>query len=70
MEDEELFAALAEGLREAHLRVAALTAPEPEKASVRRHLLVISDAAKQDLRRAHRRLEAFLVELDQRFPQD
>lgn len=68
MDDEEVFLALADGLREAHVRVAALPVGEDEKSSVRRHLLVISDAAKHDVGRAHQRLQAFLADLDERFP--
>ena len=66
MEDEELFAAFAERLREAHERVRALTVDEAEKASVSRRILVISDAAKHDLGRANLRLLDLLEELDRR----
>jgi len=64
--DDELFAELAEALREAHARVAALDVDEAEKASSTRQILAISDAAKHDLRRARQRLQAFLAELEQR----
>jgi hypothetical protein len=68
VDDEELFADLAERLRVAHLRVASLTAPEAEKASITKHLLVITDASKRDLRKASKRLDAFLADLDARHP--
>ena len=61
--DDELFAELSAKLRDAHRRVAQLEVPDDEKARITRHLLVISDASKHDLRRASARLDAFLAEL-------
>lgn len=68
MDEEQLFLDLAERLRVAHLRVGALNAPDAEKLSVSRHLRVITDASKHDLKRASKRLDAFLAELENRFP--
>jgi hypothetical protein len=68
VDDGQLFAELAERLRVAHVRVAALNVSGTEKLSISRHLRVISDAAKHDLRRASERLDAFLADLDDRFP--
>jgi hypothetical protein len=68
VDDEELFRSLADGLRTAQERVAALEVPEAEKSRVRRHLVAISDASKHDLRRADQRLQAFLRDLEERFP--
>ena len=67
-DEEQLFVELAEKLRLAHLEVTALPASEDEKSSIRRHLLVITDASKHDLPRASQRLDAFLQDLEQRFP--
>ena len=64
MEGEELFADLSVRLREAHRRVASLASPEEQKALFTRRLLAISDAAKHDLARASRRLDAFRADLD------
>ncbi len=66
--EEELFARLSQELLVAHRRIAALNVPQDEKASITRHLLVISDASKHDLGRAAARLDAFLADLDARFP--
>jgi hypothetical protein len=68
VDDEELLRELAEKLREAHARVAALHVADEEKASTTRRLLAISDAAKHDVRRAAQRLDAFVAELDVRHP--
>jgi len=68
VDEEQLFADLAERLRVAHLRVAEMHAPDSEKSNVLRHLLVISDASKHDLKRASERLDAFLADLDLRPP--
>jgi len=68
VDDEELLRELAEKLREAHSRVAALHVTDAEKASTTRRLLAISDAAKHDVRRAAQRLDAFVAELDVRHP--
>lgn len=70
MDEEQLFLDLAERLRVAHLRVAALKAPDDEKLSVSRHLGVITATSKHDLKRAAKRLDAFLAELENRFPSD
>jgi hypothetical protein len=56
--------ALAEGLRLAHARVAAL--PSQVRPQMTRHLLVITDLAKRDASLALRRLESFLSDLEQR----
>ena len=55
---------LADRLLAAHRRVAALTLPDDQKSSAARRLLAISDAAKHDLARASRRLDALLDDLD------
>ena len=68
MDDDALLAHLAEQLRVAHARVAALNVSVEEKASTTRRLLAISDAAKRDVQRAAQRLEAFLAELDVQHP--
>lgn len=62
--DGRLFDDLAERLREAHHRVAAIPAGDRNKPAIIRRLLAISDSAKQDLARASRRLDALLAELD------
>jgi hypothetical protein len=62
--DDELFADLSSRLRDAHRRVAALEAPDDEKARITRRLLAISDASKHDLTRASSRLDTFLGDLD------
>jgi hypothetical protein len=54
--------ALAEGLRTAHARVAALSSQV--RPQMTRHLLVIADLAKRDAALALRRLESFLSDLD------
>jgi hypothetical protein len=54
--------ALADGLRVAHARVAAL--PALVRPQMTRHLLVITDLAKRDAELALRRLESFLEALD------
>jgi hypothetical protein len=68
VDDEELLTELAERLRQAHARVAALHVSAEEKSSTTRRLLAISDAAKHDVQRAAQRLDAFLAELDVRHP--
>ena len=65
--DEEL-TRLAELLRVAHARVAALDVPEAQKASITRRLLAISDASKRSTTAASQRLDAFLAELDVQHP--
>lgn len=59
-----LAAELAERLRIAHRRVRGLPADDHRKSVIMRRLLAISDAAKHDLRRASRRLDLLLEELD------
>jgi hypothetical protein len=56
---------LADRLRDAHRRVRSWHGPEAEKARATRRLLAISDASKQDVRRAAKRLDAFLSDLDE-----
>ncbi len=68
MDESQLFADLAEKLRVAYLRVAALDLAGEEKASISRHLGVIADASKHDLRRASQRLDTFLAQLDKEHP--
>jgi hypothetical protein len=58
-------ARLAEGLRQAHRRLAALDADDAVKARAVQRLLAISDAAKHDTTRAARRLDRFLSDLDE-----
>ena len=69
MEDDALLTELAERLRTAHARVAALSTSTAEKASTTRRLLAISDAAKHDVLRAAQRLDALLAELDVQHPE-
>jgi hypothetical protein len=64
VDDEELFVDVANRLRDAHRRVAALEWPEDEKARVLRRLLAISDATKHSLSRAAARLDALETDLD------
>ena len=68
VDDEALLQELADKLRQAHARVAALNVSAAEKSSTTRRLLAISDAAKHDARRAAQRLDAFLAELDVTHP--
>ena len=56
---------LAERLRAAHARVAALDLPAEQKASVSRRLIAINDASKRSVSRASKRLDAFLQDLDE-----
>jgi hypothetical protein len=69
MTDEELLADLAERLRAAHVRVMALALPDDEKASVIKRFRAITDASKHDLRRASKRLDALVADLDARHAQ-
>jgi hypothetical protein len=67
----ELYAAVADQLKEAHARVRALQVPEGVRMALTRKLLVITAAAKHDVAEATRRLERFINDLDEgRFPQD
>ena len=61
---DDLAGDLALRLRDAHRRVAALDAPEDEKARVARRLLALTDASKHDLARASARLDRLLADLD------
>ncbi len=60
--DDPELDALAEGLRQAHERVAAL--PLLVRPHMTRHLLLITDLAKRDSVLALRRLESFLQDLE------
>ena len=62
---DDVAAELAERLLHAHRRVRALTGSDDEKARATRRLLAISDASKHDVRRAAKRLDAFLIDLDE-----
>jgi len=68
VDDEELARQLAERLRSAHARVAALPVTPEQKASITRRLLAITNASKRDLTRASQGLDAFLSELDAEHP--
>ena len=61
---DDLAAELAVRLRDAHRRVAALDAPDDEKARVARRLIALTDASKSDLTRASARLDRLLADLD------
>lgn len=61
----ELYAAVADQLKEAHTRVRALQVPEGVRMALARKLLVITAAAKHDLADAARRLERFTADLDE-----
>ena len=62
---------LALRLRDAHRRIAALDAPDDDRARVARRLIALTDAAKHDLARASARLDRLLVDLDAgRLPED
>ncbi|MBK5306731.1 MAG: hypothetical protein JJD92_08605 [Frankiaceae bacterium] len=56
---------LAADLAVAHRRVRALDVADNEKALASRRLLAISDASKHDVRRAAKRLQAFMSDLDE-----
>ncbi|MFF9129190.1 hypothetical protein [Streptomyces sp. NPDC014806] len=60
----ELYAAVADQLKQAHARVRALQVPEGVRMALTRKLLVITAAAKHDLAGATRRLERFMTDLD------
>jgi len=67
----ELYAAVADQLKEAHTRVRALQVPEGVRMALTRKLLVITAAAKHDVAEATRRLERFMADLDAgRFPEE
>ena len=61
---EELQAQLATRLRDAHRRVASLTASDDQKNRVARRLIALTDASKHDLVRASARLDLLLADLD------
>lgn len=60
----ELYAAVADRLKEAHSRVRALQVPEGVRMALTRKLLVITAAAKHDLAGATQRLERFMADLE------
>jgi hypothetical protein len=60
----QLYAAVADRLKEAHARVRALQVPEGVRMALTRKLLVITAAAKHDLADAARRLEGFVADLE------
>jgi hypothetical protein len=67
----QLYTAVADQLKEAHSRVRALQVPEGVRMALTRKLLVITAAAKHDLADAARRLDRFMVDLDEgRFSQE
>lgn len=67
----ELYAAVADQLKEAHATVRALQVPEGVRMALTRKLLVITAAAKHDVAEAARRLERFVADLDAgRFPEE
>jgi hypothetical protein len=65
--DDPALTRLARRLRDAHRRVAALSAAQRPRLT--RQLLIITDLAKRDPLLAYRRLELFLADLD-RDPDD
>ncbi len=64
MSEDDLAAALAVRLRDAHRRVAVLDAPDEQKARVAQRLIALTDASKHDLARASARLDRLLADLD------
>ncbi|MFF9091320.1 hypothetical protein ACF1BE_34200 [Streptomyces sp. NPDC014991] len=60
----QLYAAVANQLKEAHTKVRALQVPEGVRMALTRKLLVITAAAKHDLADAARRLDRFTEDLD------
>ncbi|MFJ7151716.1 hypothetical protein ACIQVT_26605 [Streptomyces sp. NPDC100445] len=60
----QLYAAVADQLKEAHSKVRALQVPEGVRMALTRKLLVITAAAKHDLADAARRLDRFTADLD------
>ncbi|WP_018544717.1 hypothetical protein [Streptomyces sp. LaPpAH-108] len=60
----ELYAVVADQLKEAHTTVRALQVPEGVRMALTRKLLVITAMAKHDLAGAARRLERFTEDLD------
>ncbi|MCG7207027.1 MULTISPECIES: SCO5555 family protein [Streptomyces] len=67
----QLYAAVADQLKQAHTTVRALQVPEGVRMALTRKLLVITAAAKHDIADAARRLERFNADLEAgRFPQE
>ncbi|MFF0559176.1 hypothetical protein ACH4ZU_32495 [Streptomyces sp. NPDC020472] len=67
----ELYEAVAARLKEAHTRVRALQVPEGVRMALSRKLLVVTAAAKHDLKDAATRLDRLMKDLDEgRFPED
>jgi hypothetical protein len=64
----ELYALVAERLKEAHARVRALDVSDTTRASLTRSLLLVTEAAKRDLPEAARRLARFVDDLDSGYP--
>ncbi|MFH9427586.1 hypothetical protein ACH4JZ_04810 [Streptomyces sp. NPDC017615] len=60
----QLYAAVADQLKEAHATVRALQVPEGVRMALTRKLLVITAVAKHDLAGAARRLERFKADLE------
>ncbi|MFJ3661382.1 hypothetical protein ACIPPM_13065 [Streptomyces sp. NPDC090119] len=60
----QLYAAVADQLKQAHAIVRALQVPEGVRMALTRKLLVITAAAKHDLAGAVRRLERFMADLE------
>lgn len=63
-DDGALFEEVAAGLREVQQRIASLHGSEAEKADATRRFVAVTNAAKQDLHTAARRLRALLADLD------
>lgn len=67
----ELYGAVAARLKEAHTRVRSLQVPEGVRMALSRKLLVVTAAAKHDLKDAATRLDRLMKDLDEgRFPED
>ena len=67
----QLYAAVADRLKEAHAKVRALQVPEGVRMALTRKLLIITAAAKHDLADAARRLGRFITDLDEgRIPEE
>jgi hypothetical protein len=67
----ELYAAVADPLKEAHAKVRALQVPDGVRMALTRKLLVTKAAAKHGPAEATGRLEAFTADLDAgRFPEE
>ncbi|MFH8581037.1 hypothetical protein OHB11_11675 [Streptomyces zaomyceticus] len=67
----ELYEAVATRLKEAHTRVRSLQVPEGVRMALSRKLLVVTAAAKHDLKDAATRLDRLMKDLDEgRFPED